>query len=209
MTDTAELYRGPVSVNFANTIFRFLGGELYEFCSLCRGTVGTWLSEDVNDTTASLVVAQLLYLEGQDPDKDISLYINSPGGSISAGMAIHDTMQYIKCDVSTICMGMAASMGAFLLASGTKGKRFALPNAEIMIHQPLIGGQGGGLSGQTTDIKIHAEHMVYIRDKMNRMLSEYTGQPLEKIQQDTERDNYLTAQQAKEYGLIDEVIAHR
>ena len=136
------------------------------------------LSEDVNDTTASLVVAQLLYLEGQDPDKDISLYINSPGGSISAGMAIHDTMQYIKCDVSTICMGMAASMG-------------------------------GGLSGQTTDIKIHAEHMVYIRDKMNRMLSEYTGQPLEKIQQDTERDNYLTAQQAKEYGLIDEVIAHR
>ena len=161
------------------------------------------LSEDVNDTTASLVVAQLLYLEGQDPDKDISLYINSPGGSIRAGMAIHDTMQYITCDVSTICMG------AFLLASGTKGKRFALPNAEIMIHQPLIGGQGGGLSGQTTDIKIHAEHMVYIRDKMNRMLSEYTGQPLEKIQQDTERDNYLTAQQAKEYGLIDEVIAHR
>ena len=168
------------------------------------------LSEDVNDTTASLVVAQLLYLEGQDPDKDISLYINSPGGSISAGMAIHDTMQYIKCDVSTICMGMAASMGAFLLASGTKGKRFALPNAEIMIHQPLIaGGQGGGLSGQTTDIKIHAEHMVYIRDKMNRMLSEYTGQPLEKIQLDTERDNYMSAQQAKEYGLIDEVIDHR
>ena len=167
------------------------------------------LSDQVNDTTASLVVAQLLFLESQDSEKDISLYINSPGGSISAGMAIHDTMQYIKCDVSTICMGMAASMGAFLLASGTKGKRFALPNAEIMIHQPLIGGQGGGLSGQTTDIKIHAEHMVYIRDKMNRMLSEYTGQPLEKIQQDTERDNYLTAQQAKEYGLIDEVIAHR
>ena len=165
------------------------------------------LSEDVNDTTASLVVAQLLYLEGQDPDKDISLYINSPGGSISAGMAIHDTMRYIKCDVSTICMGMAASMGAFLLASGTKGKRFALPNAEIMIHQPLIaGGQNGGLSGQTTDIKIHAEHMVYIRDKMNRMLSEYTGQPLEKLQLDTERDNYMSAQQAKEYGLIDEVI---
>lgn len=168
------------------------------------------LSEDVNDTTASLVVAQLLYLEGQDPDKDISLYINSPGGSISAGMAIHDTMQYIKCDVSTICMGMAASMGAFLLASGTKGKRFALPNAEIMIHQPLIaGGQGGGLSGQATDIKIHADHLVRTRAKMNRLLSEYTGQPLEKIQQDTERDNYLTAQQAKEYGLIDEVIAHR
>ena len=168
-----------------------------------------FLGEEINDVTASLVVAQLLYLEAQDPEKDISLYINSPGGSISAGMAIHDTMQYIKCDVSTICMGMAASMGAFLLASGTKGKRFALPNSEILIHQPLIGGQGGGLSGQTTDIKIHAEHMVYIRDKMNRMLSEYTGQPLEKIQQDTERDNYLTAQQAKEYGLIDEVIAHR
>ena len=168
------------------------------------------LSEDVNDTTASLVVAQLLYLEGQDPDKDISLYINSPGGSISAGMAIHDTMQYIKCDVSTICMGMAASMGAFLLASGTKGKRFALPNAEIMIHQPLIaGGQGGGLSGQATDIKIHADHIIRTRAKINRLLSEYTGQPLEKIQQDTERDNYLTAQQAKEYGLIDEVIAHR
>ena len=161
------------------------------------------LSEDVNDTSASLVVAQLLYLEGQDPDKDISLYINSPGGSISAGMAIHDTMQYIKCDVSTICMGMAASMGAFLLASGTKGKRFALPNAEIMIHQPLIAG------GQTTDIKIHAEHMVYIRDKMNRMLSQYTGQPLEKLQMDTERDNYMSALEAKEYGLIDEVITHR
>lgn len=167
------------------------------------------LSEDVNPNSASVIIAQLLYLEGQDPEKDISFYINSPGGSITDGMAIHDTMKYIKCDVSTICMGMAASMGAFLLASGTKGKRFALPNAEIMIHQPLIGGQGGGLSGQTTDIKIHAEHMVYIRDKMNRMLSEYTGRPLEKIQQDTERDNYLTAQQAKEYGLIDEVIAHR
>ena len=165
------------------------------------------LSEDVNDTSASLVVAQLLYLEGQDPDKDISLYINSPGGSISAGMAIHDTIQYIKCDVSTICMGMAASMGAFLLASGTKGKRFALPNAEIMIHQPLIaGGQGGGLSGQATDIKIHADHIIRTRAKMNRLLSEYTGQPLEKVEQDTERDNFLSAQEAKEYGLIDEVI---
>ena len=168
------------------------------------------LSEDVNDTSASLVVAQLLYLEGQDPDKDISQYINSPGGSISAGMAIHDTMRYIKCDVSTICMGMAASMGAFLLASGTKGKRFALPNAEIMIHQPLIaGGQGGGLSGQATDIKIHADHIVRTREKMNRMLSEYTGQPLEKVQLDTERDNFLSAEEAKAYGLIDEVIAHR
>ena len=168
------------------------------------------LSEDVNDTSASLVVAQLLYLEGQDPDKDIQLYINSPGGSISAGMAIHDTIQYIKCDVSTICMGMAASMGAFLLASGTKGKRFALPNAEIMIHQPLIaGGQGGGLSGQATDIKIHADHIIRTRAKMNRLLSEYTGQPLEKVEQDTERDNFLSAQEAKEYGLIDEVITHR
>ena len=168
------------------------------------------LSEDVNDTSASLVVAQLLYLEGQDPDKDISLYINSPGGSISAGMAIHDTIQYIKCDVSTICMGMAASMGAFLLASGTKGKRFALPNAEIMIHQPLIaGGQGGGLSGQATDIKIHADHIIRTRAKMNRLLSEYTGQPLEKVEQDTERDNFLSAQETKEYGLIDEVITHR
>ena len=168
------------------------------------------LSEDVNDTSASLVVAQLLYLEGQDPDKDISLYINSPGGSISAGMAIHDTMQYIKCDVSTICMGMAASMGAFLLASGAKGKRFALPNSEILIHQPLIaGGQGGGLSGQATDIKIHADHIIHLREKINGLLSEYTGQPIERVRQDTERDNYMTALEAKEYGLVDEVIAHR
>ena len=167
------------------------------------------LNEEVNSASAGVVVAQLLYLEGQDPEKDISLYINSPGGVITDGMAIYDTMQYIKCDVSTICLGMAASMGAFLLAAGTKGKRFALPNSEILIHQPLIGGQGGGLSGQTTDIKIHAEHMVYIRDKMNHMLSDYTGQPLEKIQLDTERDNYMTALEAKEYGLIDEVIAHR
>ena len=165
------------------------------------------LSEDVNDTSASLVVAQLLYLEGQDPDKDISLYINSPGGSISAGMAIHDTMKYIKCDVSTICVGMAASMGAFLLASGTKGKRFALPNSEILIHQPLIsGGQGGGLSGQASDIQIHANHLVQIKKKMNRMLSEYTGQPLEVVEKDTDRDNYLTAEEAKAYGLIDEII---
>ena len=163
------------------------------------------LSDQVNDATASLVVAQLLYLEGQDPDKDISLYINSPGGSISAGMAIHDTMKYIKCDVSTICMGMAASMGAFLLASGTKGKRFALPNAEIMIHQPLM----QGLQGQATDIKIHADHLVRTKEKMNTLLSQYTGQPLEKVMQDTERDNFLSAQQAAEYGLIDAVIEHR
>ena len=162
------------------------------------------LSEDVNPTSASVVVAQLLYLEGQDPEKDISFYINSPGGSITDGMAIHDTMQYIKCDVSTICVGMAASMGAFLLASGTKGKRYALPNSEILIHQPLIG--GGGLSGQATDIKIHADHLVYVRSKLNRLLSEYTGQQLETIERDTERDNYMTAQQAKEYGLIDEII---
>ncbi|MCI2046707.1 MAG: ATP-dependent Clp protease proteolytic subunit [Faecalibacterium sp.] len=163
------------------------------------------LSDEVNDTTASLVVAQLLYLEGQDPDKDISLYINSPGGSISSGFAIHDTMKYIKCDVSTICMGMAASMGAFLLCSGTKGKRFALPNSEILIHQPLM----QGLQGQTTDIKIHSDHLVATREKMNRLMSEYTGQPVEKVRQDTERDNFLSAEQAKEYGLIDDVIAHR
>ena len=163
------------------------------------------LNDEVNNTTASLVVAQLLYLEGQDPDKDISLYINSPGGVITAGMAIYDTMQYIKCDVSTICMGMAASMGAFLLASGTKGKRFALPNAEIMIHQPLM----QGLQGQATDIKIHADHLVRTKEKMNTLLSQYTGQPLEKVMQDTERDNFLSAQQAAEYGLIDAVIEHR
>jgi len=151
-----------------------------------------------------VIVAQLLYLEGQDPEKDIYFYINSPGGSISDGMAIHDTMNYIKCDVSTICVGMAASMGAFLLASGTKGKRFALPNSEILIHQPLIGGQG--ISGQTTDIQIHANHMVHIRNKMNTLLSQYTGQPLETIQKDTERDNYMTPEQAKAYGLIDEIL---
>lgn len=186
------------------------GERSYDIFSRLLNDRIIFLSEEVNDTTASLIVAQLLYLEAQDPDKDIQFYINSPGGVVTAGLAIYDTMQYIKCDVSTICMGMAASMGAFLLASGTKGKRFALPNAEIMIHQPLIaGGQGGGLSGQTTDIKIHAEHMVYIRDKMNRMLSEYTGQPLEKLQMDTERDNYMSALEAKEYGLIDEVITHR
>ncbi len=162
------------------------------------------LSEEVNDTTASLVVAQLLYLESQDPDKDISFYINSPGGSISAGMAIYDTMQYIKCDVSTICIGMAASMGSFLLAAGAKGKRYALPNSEIMIHQPL-----GGMQGQATDIKIHADHIIRIKDRMNHLLSQMTGQPLEVIQQDTERDNFMTAQQAQEYGLIDKVFEHR
>lgn len=162
------------------------------------------LSEEVNDTTASLIVAQLLYLEGQDPDKDISFYINSPGGVITAGMAIYDTMQYIKCDVSTICIGMAASMGSFLLAAGAKGKRFALPNSEIMIHQP-----SGGARGQATDIKIHAEHILRTRQRMNRLLSEMTGQPLEVIERDTERDNFMTAQQACEYGLIDKVFVHR
>lgn len=165
------------------------------------------LSEDVNNTTASLIIAQMLFLEGQDPEKDISFYINSPGGVITAGMAIYDTMQYIKCDVSTICMGMAASMGAFLLSAGTKGKRFALPNSEILIHQPLI--SGGGISGQCTDIKIHSDHMVQTREKLNKILSENTGKPLDVIARDTERDNYMTAEQAAEYGLIDKVIAHR
>ena len=164
------------------------------------------LSEEVNDVTASLVVAQLLYLEGQDPEKDISLYINSPGGSITAGMAIYDTMNYIKCDVSTICIGMAASMGAFLLSSGAKGKRLALPNAEIMIHQPLI---GGGLSGQATDIQIHTNHLLRTKEKMNRILAENTGKSYEEVCRDTERDNFMYAQEALEYGLIDRVITNR
>jgi len=163
-----------------------------------------FLGEEVNDVTASLVVAQMLFLEGEDPDKDISLYINSPGGSITAGMAIYDTMQYIKCDVSTICIGMAASMGAFLLASGAKGKRFALPNSEIMIHQPL-----GGMQGQATDIKIHADRIIKIKETLNTILSERTGQSLEKITADTERDNFMTAFEAKAYGLVDEVIEKR
>lgn len=162
------------------------------------------LSDEVNDTTASLVVAQLLYLEGQDPDKDIHLYINSPGGSISAGMAIYDTMQFIKCDVSTICIGMAASMGSFLLAAGTKGKRLALPNSEIMIHQPL-----GGTKGQASDIKIQAEHILFIRNRMNTLLSQMTGQPLEVIEKDTDRDNWMTAEDAVKYGIIDKVIKKR
>ena len=164
------------------------------------------LSDQVNDATASLVVAQLLYLESQDSEKDISLYINSPGGSITAGMAIYDTMNYIKCDVSTICIGMAASMGAFLLSSGAKGKRFSLPNSEIMIHQPLI---SGGLSGQCTDIKIHSDHLVRTRQTMNEILAQNTGKPIEQIQIDTERDNFMYAQEALEYGLIDKVIEKR
>lgn len=162
------------------------------------------LNEEVNSASAGVVVAQLLYLEGQDPEKDISLYINSPGGVITDGMAIYDTMQYIKCDVSTICIGMAASMGAFLLAAGAKGKRFALPNSEIMIHQP-----SGGAQGQATDISIHANHILRVKDKLNQILSECTGQPLEVVKRDTERDNFMTAQEALEYGLIDKVIEHR
>ncbi|ADK16605.1 MULTISPECIES: ATP-dependent Clp endopeptidase proteolytic subunit ClpP [Clostridium] len=162
------------------------------------------LSEEVNDVSASLVVAQLLFLEAEDPDKDIYLYINSPGGSITSGMAIYDTMQYIKSDVSTICIGMGASMGAFLLTAGAKGKRFALPNAEIMIHQPL-----GGFQGQATDIGIHAKRILDIKKKLNTIISERTGQPLEKVEKDTERDNFMTAEEAKEYGLIDEVITKK
>ena len=165
-----------------------------------------FLGGEINDDVANTVVAQMLFLEMEDPDADISMYINSPGGSITAGMAIYDTMQYIKCDVSTICIGMAASMGAFLLSSGAKGKRIALPNSEIMIHQPLI---SGGLSGQCTDIKIASDHLVRVRKKMNEILAENTGKPLEVIERDTERDNYMYAPEAKEYGLIDKVIAHR
>ena len=162
------------------------------------------LSEEVNSTTASLIVAQMLYLEAQDPDKDIQFYINSPGGSVTDGMAIYDTMQYIKCDVSTICIGMAASMGAFLLTAGKKGKRLALPNSEIMIHQPL-----GGMQGQASDIKIHADHIIRIKSKLNKLLSEQTGKPLETIEKDTERDNFMTAEEACAYGLVDKVIDKR
>ena len=165
------------------------------------------LSEEVSDTAASLIISQLLYLEGQDPEKDICMYINSPGGSVTAGLAIVDTMNYIKCDVSTICMGLAASMGSLILSSGAKGKRLALPNSEILIHQPLIG--GGGLAGQCTDVKIHADHLVRTREKLNRILAENTGKSIDIIQQDTERDNYLTADEAVEYGLIDKVIYKR
>lgn len=160
-----------------------------------------FLGEEVNETTASLVVAQLLFLESEDPSKDIHLYINSPGGSVTAGMAIYDTMQYVKCDVSTICVGMAASMGAFLLAGGAKGKRYALPNAEVMIHQP-----SGGAQGQATEIKIVADRIIQMRKKLNTILADNCGQPLEKVEVDTERDNYLTAEEAKEYGLIDSVV---
>ena len=159
-----------------------------------------FLGEDVNPTSASLIIAQLLFLESEDPDKEIFLYINSPGGSITDGMGIVDTMNYIKCPVSTICVGLAASFGAVLLANGEKGKRFATPNSEILIHQPLIGGQGGGISGQATEIKIHADHMIRTREKLNKLLSEKTGQSIETIERDTERDHYMTAQEALEYG---------
>ena len=165
------------------------------------------LSEEVTDASASIVIAQLLHLEGQDPEKDICMYINSPGGSVTAGLAIVDTMNYIKCDVSTICMGLAASMGSLILSSGAKGKRMALPNSEILIHQPLIG--GGGLSGQCTDVKIHADHLVRTREKLNQILADNTGKPIDIIKQDTERDNYMSAEEAVEYGLIDKVISKR
>ncbi len=180
------------------------GERSYDIYSRLLNDRIIFLADEVNDVTASLVVAQLLFLEAQDPDKDISLYINSPGGSVSAGMAIYDTMNFIKCDVSTICIGMAASMGAFLLAAGAKGKRLALPHSEIMIHQPL-----GGYQGQASDIKIHADHIIRTKANLNKILSERTGQPLEIIERDTDRDNFMTAQQAAEYGLIDKVIEKR
>ena len=180
------------------------GERSYDIFSRLLNDRIIFLSDEVNDTTASLVVAQLLFLEEQDPDKDISFYINSPGGSVTAGMAIYDTMNYVKCDVSTICIGMAASMGAFLLSAGAKGKRIALPNSEIMIHQPL-----GGAKGQATDIKIQADLILRTRDNLNRILAENTGRSIEEIARDTERDNFLTAQQALEYGLIDKIFAKR
>ena len=180
------------------------GERSYDIFSRLLNDRIIFLSDEVNDTTASLVVAQLLFLEAQDPDKDISFYINSPGGSVTAGMAIYDTMNYVKCDVSTICIGMAASMGAFLLSAGAKGKRIALPNSEIMIHQPL-----GGAKGQATDIKIQADLILRTRDNLNRILAENTGKPLEIIERDTDRDNYMTAQEAMEYGLVDKVLTKR
>ena len=180
------------------------GERSYDIFSRLLNDRIIFLGEEVNDTSASLVVAQLLYLEAQDPDKDIQMYINSPGGSVTAGMAIYDTMQYIKCDVFTICIGMAASMGAFLLSSGAKGKRLALPNAEIMIHQP-----SGGTKGQASDIKIQAEWMLHTREKLNKILAANTGKTIEQIAIDTERDNFMPAEEAKEYGLIDKVIYSR
>ena len=180
------------------------GERAYDIYSRLLNDRIIFLADEVNDVTASLVVAQLLFLEAQDPDKDISLYINSPGGSVSAGLAIYDTMNFIKCDVSTTCIGMAASMGAFLLSAGTKGKRYALPNSEIMIHQPL-----GGMQGQASDIKIHADHILRTRDRLNKILAENTGKPLAQIELDTERDNFMTADEACAYGLVDKVITKK
>ncbi|MBR6793721.1 MAG: ATP-dependent Clp endopeptidase proteolytic subunit ClpP [Clostridia bacterium] len=180
------------------------GERAYDIYSRLLNDRIIMLTDEVNDVTASLVIAQLLYLEGQDPDKDISFYINSPGGSVTAGLAIFDTMQYIKCDVSTICIGMAASMGAFLLAAGTKGKRYCLPNSEVMIHQPL-----GGIMGSATEVEIRSRNLKKTKDKLNRMLADFTGKSLEEITRDTDRDNFLSAEEAKAYGLVDEVIAHR
>ena len=180
------------------------GERSYDIFSRLLNDRIVMLSEEVNDTTASLIVAQLLYLEAQDPDKDVQFYINSPGGSVTAGMAIYDTMQYIKCDVSTICVGLAASMGAFLLSSGARGKRLALPNAEIMIHQPSAGTQG-----QITDMAIHLRRLEIVKTRMNRILSENTGKPLETVTADCERDNFMTAEEAQEYGLVDKIISHR
>ena len=180
------------------------GERSYDIFSRLLNDRIVMLSEEVNDTTASLIVAQLLYLEAQDPDKDVQFYINSPGGSVTAGMAIYDTMQYIKCDVSTICVGLAASMGAFLLSSGARGKRLALPNAEIMIHQPSAGTQG-----QITDMAIHLRRLEIVKTRMNRILSENTGKPIETVTADCERDNFMTAEEAQEYGLVDKIITHR
>lgn len=180
------------------------GERSYDIFSRLLNDRIVMLSDEVNDVSASLVVAQLLFLEGQDPDKDIQLYINSPGGQITSGMAIYDTMQYVKCDISTICIGMAASMGAFLLAAGAKGKRIALPNSEIVIHQPL-----GGAQGQASDIKIHAEHIIRIKQRMNTILAEATGKPIDVIERDTDRDNFMTAEEAAAYGLVDKVIYKR
>lgn len=195
----SQMYLVPTVIEQTNK-----GERAYDIYSRLLNDRIIILGDEVNSATANVIVAQLLFLEAEDPDKDIMFYINSPGGSITDGMAIYDTMQYIKCDVSTICMGMAASMGAFLLAGGTKGKRYALPNAEVMIHQPL-----GGAKGQATDIQIAAEHIIKTKERMNRMMAEFTGQDIETIKRDTERDNWLTAQQAQEYGLIDKVITRK
>lgn len=195
----SQMYLVPTVIEQTNK-----GERAYDIYSRLLNDRIIILGDEVNSATANVIVAQLLFLEAEDPDKDIMFYINSPGGSITDGMAIYDTMQYIKCDVSTICMGMAASMGAFLLAGGTKGKRYALPNAEVMIHQPL-----GGAKGQATDIQIAAEHIIRTKERMNRMMAEFTGQDIETIKRDTERDNWLTAEEAQAYGLIDKVISRK